>query len=1351
MDSPDTKGSQGRLYSPSIVSSSTVNRSSFDERLKTRFSVVPIEENVLKNGSSSPIKDDDNEPIKWIKLKKLWAHFTHATRIEHGAPTSMATGSQICIGTSKGFVLIFDYKQELRTILKSATTYDPITVLTLSADSTHVASGHQSGDIYLWEISKSVPILKIPAIPKEDLLKNPKANGHLHNTPIHNLYFMGKRRTALLSTDITGIMVQHNGYRNIRGLRVQTKNVLGKYHMNNNKITDSTILSFAPLALGTAMDRTDNIGVIALMTSNVLLVISTNPSLQTHFKVGKPKSMNKRLPITGSLAWFPAVKTENGKRQPKLAYCWSNVLTVLDCNNESIKDSQDQESLILKLENKKRWAGREAIISVSWLTKDIIALITESHRLLLINYDTMTVSSIIDLFTKSIHVTQLFKPTTEMDRLTPFMYHCVFKVYKHRLFILGKHDIYIGTLNNWADRLLELLSKGDYLEALTKAKDYYDGNCDLNLLRLPKDDNQRHLVVSSHILQIMTASLDFIFSKKQLQDEAFLELFLENCISCSITIDVDQSTYDQSYEAYMIHGYEYLFFNTLEPFILNNKIHTLTPSILKAMIPFYLKMNRGERVEQLVCLLDIEQLDIDATVQLCEKYKLQDLLIYVTNYLFQDYITPLVNFIKNIIQISNEAANLSVLELESLSAEARSVYGYITYILTGRHYPIERLIDFDKETQAKSSVYYVLFNGTSIEWPKGAGKLHITNDLEHEPAFPYLYLLLKYDCFSMLSALNEVFEDSQLNDEDINYSFSNDLQNWKVSRQYVVDVLLGVFNDNDFKDQENTLLAIFIARNYPKYKQFIRLSESVLHEVLTKLCIIPDPSLKKECELSLQSLLSVYHIPNLNEWISVFEECGFFNVLFNVYKYEHKYDTFLKLWLQEKQKQALQDVGDDSDESYNDIGTLVETLENCFESVGKNSQEKAGIETFLSENFEPLFSIEKPSNIVRVLNKYCPKLHYNILRSSNEELQYEYISAMVEQEKCSYGSVVYIEFRTLYVKLLCEFDQGALLEFIKKIEVSTIDAIAAESYLTKFHQIEALVLLLEKERKQREALQILIQHISTLGQQLQLENTKSDVHRIEGQLWNFLMMVIEILKIENDEELMVQVMEMPVALFNSFTEGGNDGKETTNILKRFVQDTFMNIIGIYQSTTAPENVKSTFVDVFSSFLQRASSKITTLGDVRAVLREIFIVYGFEKVILNITLGLINEDIYKVMEKLHSKKYLGWTTGVTDCVICGKKLWGSSMPNEVYSMWEEGILEDDQSAKKTSFFINDEGELMTNSTVNGAMQIEPVQLNDYSPYELVVFRCRHGYHSKCLFNLGTQKKIKCIICAADDAQ
>ncbi|CCA37531.1 Hypothetical protein PP7435_CHR1-1416 [Komagataella phaffii CBS 7435] len=353
MDSPDTKGSQGRLYSPSIVSSSTVNRSSFDERLKTRFSVVSIEENVLKNGSSSPIKDDDNEPIKWIKLKKLSAHFTHATRIEHGAPISMATGSQICIGTSKGFVLIFDYKQELRTILKSATTYDPITVLTLSADSTHVASGHQSGDIYLWEISKSVPILKIPAIPKEDLLKNPKANGHLHNTPIHNLYFMGKRRTALLSTDITGIMVQHNGYRNIRGLRVQTKNVLGKYHMNNNKITDSTILSFAPLALGTAMDRTDNIGVIALMTSNVLLVISTNPSLQTHFKVGKPKSMNKRLPITGSLAWFPAVKTENGKRQPKLAYCWSNVLTVLDCNNESIKDSQDQESLILKLENKK--------------------------------------------------------------------------------------------------------------------------------------------------------------------------------------------------------------------------------------------------------------------------------------------------------------------------------------------------------------------------------------------------------------------------------------------------------------------------------------------------------------------------------------------------------------------------------------------------------------------------------------------------------------------------------------------------------------------------------------------------------------------------------------------------------------------------------------------------------------------------------------------------------------------------------------------------------------------------------------------------------------------------------------
>lgn len=62
------------------------------------------------------------EAFKWTPLKVINSQIFSTNRaradadIEHGEPTVIATNGLVCVGTSKGRVLVFDFKQVLRCI-----------------------------------------------------------------------------------------------------------------------------------------------------------------------------------------------------------------------------------------------------------------------------------------------------------------------------------------------------------------------------------------------------------------------------------------------------------------------------------------------------------------------------------------------------------------------------------------------------------------------------------------------------------------------------------------------------------------------------------------------------------------------------------------------------------------------------------------------------------------------------------------------------------------------------------------------------------------------------------------------------------------------------------------------------------------------------------------------------------------------------------------------------------------------------------------------------------------------------------------------------------------------------------
>ncbi|QPG73525.1 hypothetical protein FOA43_000836 [Brettanomyces nanus] len=1219
------------------------------------------------------------ETVSWPRLRAINdAVYNRNARILHGDPIAMtASDRRIAIATSKGYIFVYQIQpQQLYTQLgNSRLSSTTITSLSFSLDSTYLAVGYHDGHILLWDLSNSEnPLLTIQPVHQD--------------IPIIQLAFMAARHTALISIDESGVMVSHQGGRTLIGYYSRPTIMMGD--LTNHVPFDHVILGFSALPVGSRSQLTDSMGVMAILTADALVVVSTLPDLQTYFKVKRPKSTDISKGLCGNVAWYPATSASNDSTSfnpPYIAYSWSNSLTLFEVYSETIADSSGKESVILKFENRRQWQCTEPIMSLQWLNSKIITALTKSQRLIFIGRNNLKVLSTVDMISKHIKASTVFEDNG-MGLLTSNYTHS-FKALKSSVFVLGKSCFYVGILNDWADELFSALKDGHYIEALDDARRQYDGDCDLALLGLPQDDDVRHKLMRSHITRLLEASLNYVFSQEAATLEDLSDFLLTALTTCASTNDSGGSSdvYDTLYEKYADYGHESMFFDILEPQLLNGQIRTLPPAVLKRLVEYYISQSKEAVLEQLLCKLDLTQLDMDLTIRLCKKHQLVDTLAYIWNVLMADYITPVMDAIKSIVQSSD--------------CDIKYIYTYISYILTGRQYPTDNPIDSEYVVSSKLNIYYLLFNGAAISYPPNTAVLHV-NDFD-DPSFPYLTALLHHDSFRTLSSLNEGFEDDLLNDDEVLITSKSQYQ-LKVNRQYIVDVLLGIYRqDNDsFTVRDRTFLAIFVARNCPKYPQFIRLSDSVLDEVIEHLCSYSDEKLKGECELSLQSLLSVYKPAKYDTLVVMLEKCGFYNALLSVYRNENRYLQILEVWIsQMKSDSQSQEVT-----FFQSLPSLVK------ESLNKTSVvNRLQIETLIKENFQ-LFIKDYPEEMAELFSLQCPLLNEGVMTVYDDSCKYLYLRKVISMELS--GGLPYKldnAFNVEYAKMLRRFDHDKLARFV--VEMGENDEIRA--FLDEYNEVEIAVELLIEEGELQQAISKTVKTIESLGQKM-VQSGYDEL--ISKRLFHLLDLGFKALKTADNtvsigdsdltlnETLLLHLIETSVKLFVKDADASND---VLNTFKRLTQQTFTSAI------SEKQDCSDSFLKVFYSFLKRSSLQVTTLGDVRPVLNEIFLSYSHDEVILKLILKLLNDDIYQDLVNLELLRRRGWSPVHLECEVCGKKVWGAQMSFANYDEWQDHRLKE-----------------------GGNGSSEDLQLH--------VFQCRHTYHTKCLENMGVKDNNKyCIIC------
>lgn len=1226
-----------------------------------------------------------------------------------------------------------------------------VTSIAISADHLVVAGGHANGSIFTWETARSArPFLHIPSL-EPSQLANRSADGHAPNFAIRHLGFLGTRHTALVSADDRGMAFSHLATRGLGavGRTVRTTRILGRYPndigASGKPRKPSTVLAFSALPLGNVEKGTDTLGLTAMLTPYLLVIVSTTPIAQTQHKAARPKEVAAHSAMSGCLAWFPAVKLKipdpndgSQSSKVKLVYCWSNILTVLDVEETPSDDKDKPPSLSFK--PRSRWKAEEAIVAVQWLSRSVLTVLTITQRLIILEDVSMRMTEAFDLvhkhifhedlFSKQLHtlVEQLDEEDPSMHGVVADAFYMSFKAYKSRMFLLGFNDVSIGTLSNWADRLIALMEDGNYIGAIQLATSYYTGDADKLTIGLPEDTTLRHSMVQDKLIEIMTASLKFAFGQRQKYPAAtddHLKQLVEACFEASVSISDIDFLFDEAFEWYEDGDSEGIFLEALEQYILERRITSIPPTVVKSMVSYFVSKGFESRLEEMICHMETATLDIDEVTTLCKQHNLYDALIYVWNQALHDYITPLIDLLTLLVPLVQNGEYLpdgNVMEDPIFGVNALKMFPYISYTFTGRVYPTGDLIEDQEAMNAKAELYWFLFSGKTITWPRGNTKLFLTKPNEEmEPSFPYLRMVLKFDAPSFLSALNEAFEDSFLNDTPERAVNGGSTRNMSeehvfglsVNRQYIVTILLEVMNANEFAPEDTIYLDMFIARNLPKFPQYLLLSGTALHKVLTGLCNYPGEDLADDAQLSAEYLLSVYHPTDLASLMPLFQKAGFYRVLKSIYKADKQYSQLVQAYFEDPE----------------DREEIFDCISDCLRHrSGLSKRQVREVHEVIEKHASDLVNLDAEKTAL-VIQNYAPDLHEKMLSSISEfsEVQYIYLHTIMEaaigQEEASRHSPP-TEFTEKYVQLMCRYDAQHVVDYVELVQASDLKLESVLPYMEESGVIDAAVVLMAREGRIRAGMDRLLQHLKILeatligilgasAEAMQSTNASETVEDLLTALQKYINVGIWLCQRQTppqsnhviatpdrrkasgksellpEEVLWLDLIDIAVQITRKLSpsleatevskSNGVDREKLIAQLRTLVQRTFTALL-TSTSTPRASGANLSFLRILRGFLTKASISSPNLSDLRAVLASVFSAYAYEETILSLANRLLDKDLFVNVQSATNLRQRGWRPRGSTCEGCGRRVWGPGASGDVFYQWEERQKLEEQKRK-----------------------------------------------------------------------
>lgn len=1215
--------------------------------LKRQNNVNELLDKVSDFSQFNPFGVDSHiSPINWFALKKI-----HPMVLVNNGPSMIhCSSAYLFIGTSNGAILVLNQQQLLQAVLTPhiPTFKSQVHMICINKDESHIAVGYQTGDIFIWNINSIIQTHE------SDIKSNLHITTH-QGYELNGLSFLLTQNLEIISSDSRNQLWYHECYKtSLYGLRYYSK------MLTNLDPTKNTLLT----CIASPLVKLDNpTHLIAILTMKYCSIFSITHGPEIRY-IKKLNLRHCKETCSSYIAW-----ANNGL---KLAYSMNTCLCVLKLEVSSSKN--------FKVSHMFQWESSDLISKIEWLSPMVLGVLTISNQFILLDLNQKDKSIIlkVDLLPQEI--------------LTPSSQY--FTYYNKKIFLLTSYSIKIGSFLSWTDIILQCVQKGNYIQALKTVGFLMTDPLSIGyLVNIDLEKQDRQLKLYETYQNLSSIAMKVLLQEVNYSYESFLNLFsliMDLCTLFNEDLSIKiEYIHDLITETSSKHR-EMEFYDALSNGILNGTISSLSPNLLKKLMIYYVDHGYDASIETLIQSLDPVSFDIDLIVKLCQNLKFSESLIYLWNKIFNDYVTPLVDFIYLLSDQREKCLLLGWLD----SNDFLNVFDYISFLLTGRQYPTDNFISSELlVTNLKSEIYYILFNGTSVYLPAVSSKKILTclNGL-NEPVFPYIQLLLSYNPTRFLSMLHEIFEDPFLNDDVIEYDRSmrlNELSVLNINREYIISILLDLIRITSDQKQR-VLIAIFVTRNIPKYPQFIKLSGPVIDELILIICNNKIVDLEEESQQSLESLLTVYKPRNMDALVLYLKNIQFYRVLLQIYKLTHQYDLFLQLLIEQ---------GVLCESFYDDFPRELESL---LHLVDNDPLQTTNIKKILDINFIHLIDFHNICQIVPLINSFDSTLHKNVFRIENKKLQQKYIESLLLLDRTldTFGNDMKYTFLELCYQ---NNDKTMITKWINQVNYASINKQYILDIMIKFDDHENIILLHQLTKDFKKA----IDQLSVL---LVSKFSDSDLNKL-----NYFINIGIIISNESMQSSEYCWVKLLITLLTLYSNLKDDRKL---VCDKYLQNVIVEFTLSTKYHTMTDIIRDRLGNIVTNILEDQELILTKLNDLMPLLNDIFITYVASEQIQTLILKVIEGSSLRIINIYRQELSRGWSIDNHDCDVCGKRIWGIGIDSSIFKEWE-------------TFHIN--GKITDLSNIN-------------PNHRLVVFKCHHIFHEKCLKNMGQKdKELKCLTC------
>ncbi|WWC64174.1 uncharacterized protein I303_106782 [Kwoniella dejecticola CBS 10117] len=1128
-----------------------------------------------------------------------------------------------------------------------------VTTVTISPDQTYIAVGRSSGNIYLYDLASPAKAARATnGLTLQQVLSG-RREGHLQNSRIIHIGFVGSRHTSIVSGDEHGRAFWWS-LGKVMGIESNdVVRMLGSYPSSGPEVNAnpskrlSTLFAALPLPLDEQSHAIDRHLLSALLTPTKLVVVGMKPNPKTWFRKMRGNLGGEFGGLTGTALW--RWSTTNN---PSLVYSWGSLVQILH-----VKAGTDPEFVEGKF------------IDV----QEPHILVMTTTRLILVDARTMTVSESTLLQTRLLTSLDLY---SDLSKATvhppPGSLIGSVKLHRDKLFLLTKTTLQVGTLKHWNDRILLQVHQGDFLGAIRTALAYYEDRAEGNTINLPEDPDERKMIVSAKLRELLLASLRWAFSPDRLTDDSHygqgvdLTSLFEGLASASIEACLAMHNlpflFDEAYDQFAQAGIQGIFLRLLEPHILSGRVRDIPPTMFQALISMHEDRGEPDKAEAIIWNVEPTSLDIDRAITLCEEHGLWDALIHVYTRAMKDYVAPLVKLINVVRDIQQDrlnrpylAGDLADQDLEGWAPNAYKLYAYVESVLSGLSYPSGQPLPELEANAARNEVYSFIFAGRTISWPT-TSDLVLTND-GAEPPYPYLNLLLRFDAEAFLHSMDIAFEDPYLNDTS-----------GAMNRQSIVNLMLDVMDPEYFHPGDITFLHIFVARNLPKYPQFLFIPPSTLHRILVSLASDPDQSTREDRQLAAEYLLSAYTPHDSEAMLRLFDQAGFYRILRTSYRREHKWAKLIHTLLRDP----------DSDDQ------IFDSLDDIITSASASSEINAAITEVLPQ----LLSLGVRQTAL-LLDRDLPLCHGQAIENlaAAPLKQLAYLRCLLEPDIDETGTTqpstkIERPLRHLYVNLLCQNDLNHVITFLDARGPDSFDLRQLVTDCESHGCFEGQLWALDRQNKTKETFDAFGDILRTQGADLNeaiLSCEAGSIHMTLSTVQTVSKMATRICQEHSQSSITAEVEDMWLGVLHEIIELVHSTsamqlpvptepiKVCMEALRGIVQETLASLVSSSSSALSLPRLFKRLVDASTS-ASPGSKKGRTYAEFRTILTGMLDSYRSEGELLNMTTRLIEADLFDILVELKVKRESGWRSVSCDCDACGDLIEGSNT-----IIWADGRI------------------------------------------------------------------------------